>query len=66
MSKEIVTGQPVNAEVTVDYGRTKIDDHAKTAIHKTWVVIRWFLWVIGLITVGLLVALAAGVYAIAT
>jgi hypothetical protein len=49
-----------------DYGRTKLDDHAKTGLRKAWVVTRWFLWMIGLITLSAVIALAGGVWAIAT
>lgn len=55
-------GKPVDK----DWGRTKVDDYAKSGLRKTWVVMRWFLWMIGLITLIAVIALAGGVWAIAT
>lgn len=55
-------GKPVDK----DWGRTKVDDYAKSGLHKVWVITRWFLWVIGLLCVVTMALLAIGVYHIAT
>jgi hypothetical protein len=49
-----------------DYGRTRIDDHARDGAGWVWRKVRLVLWIIGLLAIAFLVLLAAGLYKLAT
>ena len=46
--------------------KTTVDDHAKSGAGWVWRKVRLLLWIIGLLTIAALVALAVGAYHIAT
>lgn len=49
-----------------DYGRTKIDDHAKAGAHKLWVILRFCLWTFGLFCLLVIIAGFVGVWNLVT